>query len=645
MATSTFSDPRRDVVFPIAGSVILFALLVAGGLVYQSFFGGAGERLVTRMLIDAIIVLGIQIYIGNTGVLSFGHIGFGAIAGYSFALLAIGSAQKLEQVPDAPFGLAEIELNPWLSIAAAVLVTLVVAFVVGIGLARSGAQSGAVSATVITLALLFVVHEIAVNYPDLTGGERAGLAFRVGTALKTRIPIYLALFGALVVARLYARSRSGRLAVAAREDNLAARAMGINPMIQQMTALLLSVAVVAVGASLRVYEDGSILPGNFFFNFTLVTLVMLIVGGRNSVTGAVVGVVVMTAGRELARRLGQDGFEIFGIGLDEAPLDWVFRENLQTVVPGLSMLAFMIWRPAGLLDDWELDHWLRTRFGGGATPVDRAVATSTAEPVAVGDPVEDTVADDDTGATATTLVVSGIDVRFGGFQALSEAGLEARTGEIVGIIGPNGAGKTTLVNVMTGLVPATAGSVHLGDHDLTTATSYERARRGLVRTFQNLRLFGALTVTENVEVSALVAERHRSERADVSVDRLVDAAGLADHRDRRARELDYGNSRRLELARAAAMAPEFLLLDEPTSGMSDSESLDMVEQVRAMAALVGAGVIVIDHDLAFITGICDRIYCLDRGRVIAEGSPTEIQADPAVQAAYLGITDTVEVSS
>ena len=122
----------------------------------------------------------------------------------------------------------------------------------------------------------------------------------------------------------------------------------------------------------------------------------------------------------------------------------------------------------------------------------------------------------------------------------------------------------------------------------------------------------------------------------MDVDGLLVAAGLWEVRNRRARELDYGTSRRLELARAAAMAPSFLLLDEPTSGMSDAESLVMVDQVRRMAGLVGAGVMVIDHDLNFITGICDRVTCLDRGQVIASGTPVEVQADPAVQAPYLG---------
>lgn len=613
-----FTNVRRDITFPIIGSVVLFVMLLGGGLLYQTILGsGSAERLVTTMLIDAIIVIGIQIYIGNTGILSFGHVGFGAIAGYAFAVYAIAPEEKIKRIPNVPFGLLDVQISPGLAILVAVAISLLVAVIVGIGLARSGAESGAVAATIITLALLFVTHEVAKSWSDLTGGNRGGLAFGIGDSLGNRWPILVVLFVSLLVARFYAQSRSGRLAVAAREDNLAARAMGVNPLVQQMGALLISVVVVAVGSSLRVWEIGSILPDRFFFDYTMLTLVMLIVGGRNSVTGAIVGVVVMTAARELARRLGQDGFEVFGIGLDEAPLDWVFRENLNTVVLGLSMVGFMIWRPLGILEDWEFDQWLYRRLGRGEQ----------AQPERL--PELENIPD-------AQFVASGVSVRFGGFQALNDAGMTAASGEVVGIIGPNGAGKTTFVNVITGMVEPTDGNFSIDGEDLTNKPAYELARTGLVRTFQNLRLFGALTVRENVETAALVASQHRSNRVLRDVDSLIAEAGLWEHRDRRARELDYGNSRRLELARAAAMAPSFMLLDEPTSGMSDSESLTMIEQVRHMAATVGAGVIVIDHDLGFITGISDRIYVLDQGSVIAEGTPDEVQADPRVQAAYLG---------
>ena len=613
-----FPNLRRDVAFPLFGSLVLFGVLVGGGLIYQTILGsGAAERLITTMLIDAIIVVGIQIYIGNTGILSFGHIGFGAVSGYVFAVYAIAPEEKLKRIPDAPFGLTDAQVSPTVAILIALGITLVFAFVVGLGLARSGAESGAVAASVITLALLFGSHEVARSWPELTGGDRGGISFGIGDSLSSRWPVVIVLFIALVAARLYGQSRSGRLAIAAREDNLAARAMGVNPLVQQMVALLVSVAVVSVGSSLRVWEIGSILPDRFFFDYTLLTLVMLIVGGRNSVTGAVLGVAVMTTARELARRLGQDGFEIFGIGLDEAPLDWIFRENLNAIVLGVAMVGFMIWRPTGILEDWEFDQWLYQKIGRG-------------------DETEPGRLDELETAPDATFTAAGIGVSFGGFHALTDAGITAKAGEVVGIIGPNGAGKTTFVNVITGMVEADSGKFSIDGDELRGKASYQLSRGGLVRTFQNLRLFGALTVRQNIETAALVAREHCSGRAVRDVDALMAEAGLWEHRDRRARELDYGNSRRLELARAAAMAPSFMLLDEPTSGMSDSESITMIEQVRHMAATVGAGVIVIDHDLGFITGISDRIYVFDQGEVIADGTPEEVQANPYVQAAYLG---------
>jgi len=478
-----FPNHRRDIAFPIAGSVLLFGILVGGGLIYTAVqSGGAADKLITAMFIDAIMVVGLQIYIGNTGVFSFGHIGFGAIAGYTFALFAIDPADKLTRIPNAPFGLTDVSVNPFVATVVAVLVTVAFAVVIGIGLARSGARSGAVAATVITLALLFVTHEVATSWVDVTGGDRAGLTFGIGETLPSRVPVYVVLFAAIVIARLFAQSRSGRLAKASREDDLAARAMGVNPTVQQMAALLISVAVVAAAASLRVYEVGSILPGLFFFDYTLLTLVMLVVGGRNSVTGAMLGVGVITAGRELSRRLGSEGFEAFGIGLDEVPLDWMFREGLPRVFLGLAMIGFMIWRSDGLVADWELDNWLFRRFRSKeATP----------DVVALKDP------DDD---AASELQAADVTVDFGGFRALNAASITASSHEIVGLIGPNGAGKTTLVNVITGMVEPTSGEVTMAGTDLTAAPSHTIARAGLVRTFQNLRLFPALTVRENVEV-------------------------------------------------------------------------------------------------------------------------------------------------
>jgi branched-chain amino acid transport system permease protein len=169
LLTGLFPRFDRDVAFPAVGSLTLFAVFVTSGLAYQSVSGGAGERLITTMLIDAIIVVGIQIYVGNTGVLSFGHVGFGAIAGYAFAVFAISPEEKLDRIPDAPFGLAEVDMSSSMAVLIAVVVTLVAAAIVGLGLARSGAQSGAVSATVITLALVPCLYLVIEDLKRLAG--------------------------------------------------------------------------------------------------------------------------------------------------------------------------------------------------------------------------------------------------------------------------------------------------------------------------------------------------------------------------------------------------------------------------------------------------------------------------------------------
>ena len=623
-----FRDPGRDLLWPLAASGAQFGILLGVGFAYTAAVsGGSADRLVTTMLIDAIMVVGLHVYIGNTGVLSFGHIGFGAVAAYAFAVTAIDPARKSTVIRNAPWDLHEVHLSTLEAIGVAVVLTVIVAVIIGIGLARSGARSGGLAATVITLALLFVTHEVAINWPEVTGGDRAGLSFSIGDTLDSRWPVYGTLAAAIVVARLFGQSRTGRFARAAREDNLAARAMGINPSVQQMVALVLSVVIVAVAASLRVYEVGNLTPKFFFFEYTLLTLVMLIVGGRNSLTGALAGVVVITAGRELARWLSTDGHALFGLDLDAPGLDWILSEGLPTIFLGLAMLGFMIFRPNGLIGDVEIDTWLRRLTAGRRRP-DAGDTTETARP-ATGSPEPET-------DTEQVLEVSNLTVDFGGFRALDGVSISASSNEVVGLIGPNGAGKTTLLNAITGVVEPSGGRFSLAGVDLTRMPSHEIARLGLVRTFQNLRLFGSLTVSDNVEVAAQVAEVHRHDRPRPHVEDIIIAAGLRPHRLRRASELDYGNSRRLELARAVAAAPAFLLLDEPTSGMSETESVAMIEVVRRMAGMIGAGVVVIDHDLNFIVGICDRVYTLDQGVLIASGTPAEIQANPLVQAAYLG---------
>ncbi|MDP6307831.1 MAG: branched-chain amino acid ABC transporter ATP-binding protein/permease [SAR324 cluster bacterium] len=612
------NDSVRHIVLPTFGSIILIVVLIFGGILYSANGDASRDSLITQMLINAIIVLGIQIYVGNTGVLSFGHIGFGAIAGYTFAVCAISPARKMMQIPDAPFGLADVDLTPLQSGMIAVALTVALAFFIGLALSRSGARSGAVSAVVITLALLFVVHEVAKNWTDLTRGGKIGLSFSpFGNAtLEGKNWIYVLLISAVLLARLFKETRIGRFTQCAREDDLAARTMGIDPAIQQMAALIISVALVSAGSALRVFELGSINPRLFFFDYTLLTLTMLIVGGRNGITGALAGVVIITIGSELTRKLSE---------LDIEALSWILREGLTDLFLGGAMLGFMILRPAGVLGDLEFDHWLHERFRHRQKKKSWTSKEGQIRSIVVK-------------KNQTVLNVEGVSVNFGGFRALGNVELKATGDEIVGLIGPNGAGKTTLLNVITGLVEPDSGRVHLGEKNLTGMQPHEIARSGLVRTFQNFRLFSDLSVRENIEAVHLMAGQYRSTQTLPDVDALLFQAGLWKFQSLRAAALDYGNARRLELARAVAAAPDFLLLDEPTSGMDDNESIAMIDQVRTMSSMVGSGVVVIDHDLNFITGICDRVYVLDQGCVIASGTPAEISSDPAVKAAYLGAT-------
>ncbi|MBC8257697.1 MAG: branched-chain amino acid ABC transporter ATP-binding protein/permease [SAR324 cluster bacterium] len=619
------TDSVRHFVIPTFGSVLLITALILGGMLYTANGDSSRDSLVTQMLINAIIVLGIQIYVGNTGVLSFGHIGFGGIAGYTFAVCAIAPGRKMLQIPDAPFGLAEVDLTPLQSGMVAVALTVAVAFFVSLALSRAGARSGAVSAVVITLALLFVVHEVARNWTDLTRGGKIGLSFSPfdGATLQGKNWIYVLLLCAILLARLFKETRIGRFAQAAREDDLAARTMGINPAIQQMAALLISVAVVSAGSALRVFELGSINPRLFFFDYTLLTLTMLIVGGRNGVTGALVGVVIITFGSEFTRKLAE---------MEIDSLSWILREGLTDIFLGGAMLGFMILRPAGVLRDWEFDHWLLDRL--------RRCKKNKA-PEQQSDVKKQSLKAAKTVCAPAVLKVDGVTVNFGGFRALKNVNITASADEIVGLIGPNGAGKTTLLNVITGLVKSDSGRIHLAEMNLSGMPPSQIARSGLVRTFQNFRLFSNLSVRENIEAVHLMAGQYRSARSLPDVDALLRQVGLWEFQILRAAALDYGNARRLELARAAAAAPDFLLLDEPTSGMDDKESMAMIDQVRTMADMVGSGVICIDHDLNFITGICDLVYVLDQGRVIASGTPVEISANPAVKAAYLGTATNV----
>jgi branched-chain amino acid transport system ATP-binding protein len=243
------------------------------------------------------------------------------------------------------------------------------------------------------------------------------------------------------------------------------------------------------------------------------------------------------------------------------------------------------------------------------------------------------------------LEIQHVTVRFGGVTAVNRATLSAGPGLVTGLIGPNGAGKTTLFNVVSGLQRPTRGRVVLGGEDITGAGPHARARRGLARTFQRLEAFGSLSVRENVLVAAEIRQgsgwrsrwgRGRAGRSpgQVAAD-LIERVGLTPFADRQADTVPTGTARLLELARALALEPAVLLLDEPSSGLSGEETRAFGTLLGELAA-EGRAVLIVEHDMELIMRVCDRIHVLDFGQVIAAGTPAEVRADERVRSAYLG---------
>lgn len=240
------------------------------------------------------------------------------------------------------------------------------------------------------------------------------------------------------------------------------------------------------------------------------------------------------------------------------------------------------------------------------------------------------------------LEVRGVSVNFGGLAALSDVSLEVPDGCITGLIGPNGAGKTTLFDVITGMRRPARGDVTFNGQDLKGVSPYRRSRLGLGRTFQRLELFGTLTVRENVRVAASVGRRRARqsltdgrESVDEVTDGLLDRVHLDGVAEARADTLPTGTGRLVELARALAIHPTTLLLDEPASGQNPEETNRFADILRTLSA-DGLAILLVEHDMDLVMSVCDTVFVLVQGEVLCSGTPTEIQRDPAVADAYLG---------
>jgi len=233
------------------------------------------------------------------------------------------------------------------------------------------------------------------------------------------------------------------------------------------------------------------------------------------------------------------------------------------------------------------------------------------------------------------LKAQGVTVRFGGLVAVDEVSISLARGEIVGLIGPNGAGKTTLVNVLSGFQRPLAGAIIVGERDCTRLPRHGFPRAGVVRTFQAVRLFRGLTVSENVEIGYVAQGLGRTE-ARRRARAILDELKMTENAHRRAAGLSYGEERRIGLARALAVNPLFLLLDEPAAGLAAAEADELRHLIVDIRSKYNCGVLVIEHNMALVMNLCERVHVLDSGRTIAAGTPMEIRADDGVRRAYLG---------
>lgn len=235
----------------------------------------------------------------------------------------------------------------------------------------------------------------------------------------------------------------------------------------------------------------------------------------------------------------------------------------------------------------------------------------------------------------TNLNVSAICVRYSGLAALQDVSLTLNKGEIYGLIGPNGAGKTTFLNVVSGFQSASSGQVRLGGRPVTRWPPRRRAAAGLARTFQGTRIFPRFTVFENAEVAALAIGLSRRD-ASARAAKVLELFGLTDRADQVADTLPQGIARVVGIARALALGPDFLLLDEPAAGLDEHETNELGEHLRSVRDSFGTGILLVEHDVELVMSVCDRIHVLQMGRTIADGLPAHISANSAVREAYLG---------
>ncbi len=544
-------------------------------------------------------LLGISLYIPlMSGQLSLASPAFFAIGGYLAAILSSYVAPLVRPDADA--------LYPGLLVLGEMLLAAVLCFALAYGIGRLVLRLRGIYLALATLALVEIVRVACLNL-EWTGGAIVILGIpQMFEQQQGYLWLFLPLF-VLTLASVFLleKSRLGRAFRALREDEYAAAAMGIDPARCKTMAFALGAAVAGMtgAASAHLLNTWNARQGTF--DGSINTLAYVVIGGPWSVWGVSLGGALLSALPELLRPL----------------------QDYRLVVNGGLIVLASLYLPKGLIPDrW----WARWRKSKSMAPTQPSFTPQL--------PVK-------SGQAETILELHQLTVQFGGLKAVTDLSFAVQRGEIFGLIGPNGAGKTTVFNALTGFVRATSGRVSFLARDLSLDSVHHRAQQGMIRTFQNLRLLKQQSVLDNV-LSATHRFRkgqHKSE-AEYQAEAYywLQYCGLQEAAEVLAGGLNYGDQRRLELARALMARPEILLLDEPVAGMNLSEKAAMQTLIRRLRDDLGITIVIIEHHVPLVLGLCDRIAVLNFGQMIALGKPLDIQSHPDVRAAYLG---TEEVNS
>jgi branched-chain amino acid transport system permease protein len=663
--TTFLPKTARGLVAPLLARAQLAAgrrsglsVIAVAALLFPFVAGNEGNiDAVANALAFATLALGLNIVVGFAGLLDLGYAAFFAIGAYAYGIFASyqvqpewsafwESLQWLGLVERLATGTAPDHVHFTVSFWLMLPVSALIAAFFGVLFGAPTLRLKGDYLAIVTLGFGEIVPIVARNTPSLTNGAAGlngvappnlfGYPFGIKSTPYYYLGLALIVFLIFVSARLKT-SRIGRAWMAIREDEIAAEAMGVDRVRLKLLAFGIGAAFAGMTGTFYVAKLQTATPEMFMFPVSVMLLVMIVFGGIGSIAGVVVGALFLQLLQSWFLQDLTQWVHAFGAVVGVEFLQQVDLVQSIELIFGIILVLMMLYRRQGLI------------------PAHRAVtALSQAEQTAVpsrggftGALAQRSRVD----LTQPLLEIRGLSKSFGGIRAVAGLDLTVMPGRIVAVIGPNGSGKTTFFNLVTGIIKPDTGRVRFAGEDVTGLAPHVIVERGIARTFQNLRLFANMTVTDNVLVGTHVRTatgalgavirppgvRREEEAARARAARVLGLFGnrLLPRAAHLARTLSYANRRRLEIARALSSEPTLLLLDEPTAGMNPTETLELTDQIRSLRD-AGITILLIEHKLGVVNEIADHVVVLDHGEKIAEGVPEEVHRNEEVLRAYLG---------